>query len=282
MIYNIMADVTSPPEGPKHWYDWPRASKFSERQSHDLRRQGQPDSSWMNDKPLFCFFAEVFLKGSNPTCHRRARCRGKLYFNRDQFAASFDNQINFHSSRGAPEVDLRLFAPVDERLHDFEKNGGFKDCPAQRTRYRVIWIFQTSQVAKRTGVREVHLRRLDQAFADVGMVRPQHDDLEGRLKHGEPRFSRVHRDTKVVRNVGEIEQLAGPGRECAQETLERDQVPNLAERSDVALQVGLNVAGMPQRDVAIGVSDKFRIFAAQEAPPKIRRRKVVDGRVLFR
>ena len=90
----------------------------------------------MDDKPRPRLLAEVFLEGPNPTCHGRPRCRGELYFNRDQFAAGFDNQIDFDSSRRAPEVDLRLFAPVDESLHDFEKNDGFENWPAQR---RELW-----------------------------------------------------------------------------------------------------------------------------------------------
>ena len=44
--------------------------------------------------------------------------------------------------RRAPEVDLRLFAAVDEGFYDLEKNGGFEDWPAQRTRCRVIRILK--------------------------------------------------------------------------------------------------------------------------------------------
>jgi hypothetical protein len=102
----------------------------------------------VNDKPLSCLFAEVFLKGPDRVGHGWARCHGKLYFDRDRLAAGFDDEIDFQSSRSAPEVNARLFAPVNEGFHDLEKNGGFKDCPAQRTRRRVIRIFQTGQVAK--------------------------------------------------------------------------------------------------------------------------------------
>jgi hypothetical protein len=69
-------------------------------------------------------------------------------------------------------VDLWLFATIDERFYDLEKHRGLKDRSAQWTNRRVIGVLQTSQVAKHTGIREVDLRCLDQAFADVGMVRP--------------------------------------------------------------------------------------------------------------
>ena len=104
------------------------------------------------------------------------------------------------------------------------------------------------------------------------MIRPQHDHLEGGFQHREPRFGRIHCEPKVARNVGEIQQLAAPGRQRAQETLKRDQVPNLAQRADVALKVSLNVTGMPERDIAIGFGNQFRISAAQEALPQIRPR----------
>src|SRR5947207_14628732 len=60
------------------------ASKFGEWQRHDLRRQGQPDITGVDDKPRSRLFAEVFLEGPNPPCHRRAVRGGKLHFNRDQ------------------------------------------------------------------------------------------------------------------------------------------------------------------------------------------------------
>jgi hypothetical protein len=80
-----------------------------------------------DNKPGPSLFAEVFLEGPNPTCHCRARRRRKLHFNWDQFAAGFDNEIDFHSSRSAPEVDLRLFAAVDECFHNFEQDRGLED-----------------------------------------------------------------------------------------------------------------------------------------------------------
>ena len=96
----------------------PGASEFGERQADDFRRQGQPDIAWVDDKPLSCLVAEVFLEGPNPICHPRTRRRGKLDLYRNQFAADLDDQIDFHSCRSAPEVYLRLLAAVDEGFHD--------------------------------------------------------------------------------------------------------------------------------------------------------------------
>ncbi len=59
------------------------------------------------------------------------------------------------------------------------------------------------------------------------MVRPQHNDLKGGLQDREPSLRRINRDSKVTRNVGEIEQLASPARKYPQETLKRDQVTEL-------------------------------------------------------
>jgi hypothetical protein len=124
-----------------------RTLDIGEWQRNDLRRQGQPDISWVDDESSTRLFAEVFLEGPNPTRHGRARRCRELYFNRDQPAAGFDNQIDLHSGRSAPEMDLWLLATIDERFHNLKKNGGFQDGPAQRTRCRVVRILQTSQVA---------------------------------------------------------------------------------------------------------------------------------------
>ena len=80
-------------------------------------------------------------------------------------------------------MDLRRFAPVHERFHDFHHDGGFKDDSAQRAGRCMFRIFQARQVAEYASVGEVHFWCLDQAFADVSKVGPQHDYLKCGLQN---------------------------------------------------------------------------------------------------
>jgi hypothetical protein len=101
----------------------------------------------------------------------------------------------------------------------------------------------------------------------VGEIRSENDHLAGGFEHGKPGLDRVQGHPEVPGQIGQTEQLGGSRRQSPKEALKLGQIAHLADGAHVPLEVGLDIACVPQVDVTFGVGDQLRIATTQELTP---------------
>lgn len=168
---------------------------------------------------------------------------------------------------------------MGECFNDLGQDRRFHDRTAHGTGGGMPWIFQAGQIAERADIGEIDLRGLDEPLADVGEIGSEYDHLVGGFQHRQPGLDRVHGNTEVPGQIGQVEELRGARRQGPEKALELSQIAYLAEGTYISLQVGLDVSGMPEGDVASGVCDQLRVAAPQEVPPDIPIRSPRTARV---
>ena len=77
----------------------------------------------MNHIARHGFVAKILPECLDGGCHGRARCRIKLYLDRNEFVTGLDHNVHLCSGRSSPEVDLRVLTPMGEGLDDFRQHG---------------------------------------------------------------------------------------------------------------------------------------------------------------
>ena len=200
--------------------------------------------------------------------HGRARRGRELHFDGDEAAGGLDHEVHFRPRRRAPEVDLGVHPSMRQGPDDFGQHSRFHDGAAHGPGGGMRRVLEARQRAERTDVGEIYLRSLDEPFPDVGEVRAQHDDLVGGFQYGEPGLDGVERNPEIAGDVCHVQKLRTASRQHAEKPLILGQVSHLPDRTHVALEVGLDVAGMPEGNIAVRLDRELRVPASQEALPQ--------------
>jgi hypothetical protein len=157
----------------------------------------------------------------------------------------------------------RAAAGVCLRLDDL----GGDEALEQRAEERRLLEFRlgvdAQQVAGKTRVRDVDLRRFDQTLAEIFKVRRHHQYLPRRLQNAEPAPDARHAHPERRRKIGFVQDLPVAARDQGEEAAKRRQVLHRADGAHVALQVGLQIGTEPERG-RLRARDHFRIAAAQQ------------------
>ena len=146
-----------------------------------------------------------------------------------------------------------FLAPVADGFNDFGEHRGFEDGSAHGPRGGVFRVLEAVQVAKGAHFRKIDLVRLDhdQALAHFGKVRTQNDNMKGGLQDRQEGFGVVGGDAQFSGQFRQIKKLGAPCGQSPQEILEQSEVADLPQGTHVAFQIGLEIAGMPERNIQI-------------------------------
>ena len=109
------------------WLAAPRGLDAGERDGGDSWCKGQANIASVDHVAAAGLLTEVVLKNADPVGHRRARRSGEFDLDGNQLAGGFHDQIHFGAGGSPPEIDLRFFSPVDQRLQNLNQNRGFKN-----------------------------------------------------------------------------------------------------------------------------------------------------------
>ena len=99
-----------------------------------------------------------------------------------------------------------------------------------------------------------------------------------RLEHGKPGPDRVGGDAEISAEVRKIEQLRAPRGQHAKETVKLREVADLTQGTDIALQVGLHIASVPEPGIPPGMGGEFRETSTKKARPQFAPRGAVRDR----
>jgi len=101
------------------------------------------------------------------------------------------------------------------------------------------------QITEQASIKEIELRRLDQALSEISEVRPQKNNKKTRFKHRKPPSGCGVRDPAICGLRVEIEQLATPTGAKSRETSEGLQVADLDKIPNIPLKIGLILVSQP-------------------------------------
>src|SRR5450830_414698 len=110
---------------------------------------------------------------------------------------------------------------------------------------QVLGITNAHQECSKASIIEVEFRRLDQALAEVLMVRLEQEYYITRLKRRQPATNRVMRHAAVCRQTGHIDKLSDTSCTHLNETLEQTQVLYFNDLTHISLDIGHDIVGKP-------------------------------------
>ena len=162
--------------------------------------------------------------------------------------------------------------------YDFGQHSRLEDGTAHGARGGMFRILEAGQIAERAHIGEVDLGRLHQTLANIRKVWTHDDHLVGGFEYGQPCLGRIDCHSKVAGDIGQVEELGASCGQHAQEVLILGQVGDLPQSAYIPLEIGLDVAGLPEEDIAIGLDRKFRVATSDEALPKFTESMGTPGR----
>ncbi len=147
----------------------------------------------------------------------------------------------------APEMDVGRAPGVETCLDQFRHHERLEQRPALGVHRHARGVSQAEKVRGEPGVEEVELRRLDEALAEVAVIRPEQRDQVARFEDGQPLARRHVRDAAVGAEGRQVQDLPGARRAEFHEALEQAEVLDREHLPDVALEIGRDVAREPVR-----------------------------------
>lgn len=136
---------------------------------------------------------------------------------------------------------------------------------------------------------QFHLNEADKPFAQINhkagggggpvlaaarSIRFYRFQKRANLNSKKPGANGVSGYTQITSQIRGVKQLCRPGGKRPQKHLKLRQIADVAELSNIALQVGLEIPGMPERRFTFGLRPQFRKSSAEKSHPKSRAREV--------
>ena len=147
--------------------------------------------------------------------------------------------------RVAPEEQVRFLTLVEPILDQLGHHETLEDGPAGCMVVQVLGRSDSEQVAEEAGVEEVELGALDQALAEVSVVRPQQMNDKTRLQDRDPSTGGGVGDAAVNTKRGKVQELSTAPRAEPNETSKGLQIADVQNLAHIPLHVGLVVAAQP-------------------------------------
>src|SRR5215210_1292375 len=113
---------------------------------------------------------------------------------------------------------------MEMRLGDLGHDPGLEERSPQGVGLELSRVLDVEESRRQTGIVEVELGRLDEAFAEIGKERRQTEDDVARLQHREPGASRGLGDAAIIGQRREVEELPGAAGAEAEKGLKEQQV----------------------------------------------------------
>src|SRR3989339_227513 len=156
---------------------------------------------------------------------------------------------------------------MGESLQDLDDRRVLEEPSGHGTEPGWLSVMQADQSTQGSRIKEIHLGCFDKSFPIVGEVGAYQHTLVTGLQQREPSLGSIDRDPEIPRQGSEVEQLTHAGGKAAQEDLELGQVPDIAQEPYVALEIRLQVRGMPESSIPLWIQAYFWISAADDSSP---------------
>ena len=129
--------------------------------------------------------------------------------------------------------------------------------------FQIIGRPNAQQIAEKSGIIEVQLRRFDQALVEIPGVRLQQENDVACTQQREPALDRYRGDADVARQGIHVQDLTATSRRQAQESLKSLKVADIDQLAHIALQVTLRILRIPVGRLDAAVINR-RVAAAED------------------
>jgi len=164
--------------------------------------------------------------------------RGPLHLDRVEDAVLLDEEVDFVAGGGPEQGQPGRPTDAREGAQELSNDRILEHRPAESAGESAARVSQPEEVAERSRVTEVELRRLHEPLREVRVVRAEPHHLVARFEDAHPGLHGVHGDPERAGDVAQVQKLARPRGEREQQTPEITEVADLAKGADVALERG--------------------------------------------